>query len=62
MKFAFSTDSADAGGEINPAFGRSRRFLIYDTRTGEAAMVDNPGYGATGGAGVFAARHPDGQG
>lgn len=56
MKVACSTDSADIGGDIDPAFGRCRRFLIYDARTGEVEMVDNPGHGATGGAGVFAAR------
>lgn len=56
MKVALSTDAADLAGVINPAFGRCRRFLIYDTVTGNVETVDNPGYGATGGAGVFAAR------
>lgn len=56
MKIALSTDATDIDGQINPAFGRCRRFLLFDAATGEAEFVENPGYGATGGAGVFAAR------
>ena len=56
MKIALSTDAADLDGDLNPAFGRCRRFLIFDTATGHTESVANPGYGSAGGAGIQAAR------
>jgi predicted Fe-Mo cluster-binding NifX family protein len=56
MKIALSTDATDLGGDLNPNFGRCRRFLIYDAISGVTESVENPGYGAAGGAGVQAAR------
>ena len=55
MKIALSTDAEDLDGSLNPTFGRSRRFLIYDNLTGKHQWLANPGFGAASGAGVQAA-------
>jgi predicted Fe-Mo cluster-binding NifX family protein len=56
MKIVLTTDADDLSGDLNPNFGRCRRFLIYDTSSGATEVLPNPGSGSAGGAGIQAAR------
>lgn len=55
MKTAFTTNGNSIEDSIEPAFGRCRNFLIFDSNSGEIAVVPNPGAGLAGGAGLKAA-------
>lgn len=41
MKIAITTTGDDLNSEIDPRFGRARKFLIYDTETKEYKVIDN---------------------
>ena len=41
---------------INPSFGRTEFFAIFDDQSGEYTFIDNPACNAEGGAGILAAQ------
>ena len=55
MKVAVSALGASWDAEVDPRFGRARRFVVIDTELGTLAAIDNPAAGAAQGAGVEAA-------
>lgn len=54
MKIAIPVDETKE--KVCPSFGRAPYFLVYDEETGGRALLDNPGAGAQGGAGLKAAQ------
>jgi predicted Fe-Mo cluster-binding NifX family protein len=57
MNVAISTQAGDIDALVDPRFGRSRWFLIADTKSGEWTVVDNASNAdASGGAGIHAAK------
>ncbi len=55
MKIAFSTTGDDVYAPVEPKFGRSPKFLIFDTENDNFEIIDNMTSDAPGGAGVKAA-------
>ncbi|MCH3916638.1 MAG: NifB/NifX family molybdenum-iron cluster-binding protein [Spirochaetia bacterium] len=56
MKVAMAVTGKDLDSKINPTFGRTPFFLIYDTETKKETYIDNPAMNASGGAGIQAAQ------
>lgn len=58
MKIAFSTSGNDVDSELDPRFGRSPKFLIYDTDKKDFLVIDNlQNLNAAQGAGIQAAQN-----
>jgi predicted Fe-Mo cluster-binding NifX family protein len=56
MKIAFTTPGDNLDAPLDPRFGRSPRFLLYDTDAGTFEVLDNhPNLQAASGAGIQAA-------
>ncbi|SDE65387.1 NifB/NifX family molybdenum-iron cluster-binding protein [Rhodospira trueperi] len=55
MKIAFTTTGPDLASAVDPRFGRAAHFLIFDTETDDAVLIDNDGTVAAQGAGIKAA-------
>ena len=55
MKIAFSITGDDVSAPVEQKFGRSPKFLIFDTENDNFKIIDNTNYDAPGGAGVKAA-------
>ncbi|WP_319484740.1 NifB/NifX family molybdenum-iron cluster-binding protein [uncultured Cohaesibacter sp.] len=55
MKIAISTTGTDLSAPVEPKFGRTPYFLIFDTETNTFELIENTMRGATGGAGIKAA-------
>jgi predicted Fe-Mo cluster-binding NifX family protein len=63
MKIAFSTSGADLNAPLDTRFGRSAKFLIYDTDTAGFTVVDNAqNLNASQGAGIQSAQTVAGTG
>lgn len=56
MKLAFSSSGMDIDDQIDPRFGRCRYFVIVDSETMDFESFENMAAGASGGAGISAAR------
>ncbi len=54
MKVFISADSNLKEALMDPRFGRCPFFQVYDTETKEVNVLDNPGFTASGGAGIQA--------
>jgi predicted Fe-Mo cluster-binding NifX family protein len=54
MKIAISSDGKGMDAYLDPAFGRCKYFVIYDTIENRYNIVPNPGFGASQGAGLTA--------
>lgn len=54
MKFAISSTGNHLEAQVDPAFGRCKYFIIYDTDTKTHKVIPNHGSGMTGGAGSTA--------
>jgi predicted Fe-Mo cluster-binding NifX family protein len=58
MKIAITTGGNTTAAEVDSRFGRSPKFLIYDTETGESFVVDNTqNLNAAQGAGIQSAQN-----
>ena len=55
-KICFTSSGKDLSAELDPKFGRSMYFLIFDTETSETEVVENPNRNAAQGAGIQAAQ------
>ncbi len=55
MKIAFSTAGNDLSASVEPKFGRSPKFIIFDTENDRFEVIDNTSCDAAGGAGIKAA-------
>lgn len=63
MKIAITTTGEDLSAEVDPRFGRAKRFLIYDTDTKQFELVDNvQNMNLPQGAGIQAAKTVASQG
>lgn len=56
MRIAIPVQEQDLKGKVSDSFGRTRYFLIYDTKSESAVFLDNSAAAATGGAGIVAAQ------
>jgi predicted Fe-Mo cluster-binding NifX family protein len=57
MKIAFTTSGNDLNAPLDSRFGRTARFLVYDTRAESYTVIDNSrNLNAPQGAGIQAAR------
>ena len=57
MKIAFSTSGNDVNAPLDTRFGRAAKFLVYDTETTQATVVDNTqNLTASQGAGIQSAQ------
>ncbi len=56
MKVAISTNGESLESSIDPRFGRSQYYLIYNTDDDTYESIINPSRQATGGAGIQAAQ------
>lgn len=56
MRIAVCAQGGELNAMVDPRFGRCAYFIFVDTETGEHEASANPSAGATGGAGVQAAR------
>jgi predicted Fe-Mo cluster-binding NifX family protein len=57
MKIAVTSQGENMNSEVDPRFGRAKRFIVLDTDTGEQQVVDNTqNLNAVQGAGVQAAQ------
>jgi len=57
MKVVVSSKGGTLDSEVDPRFGRARRFLLVDTETGDVRVVDNTqDLEALQGAGIQAAQ------
>ena len=54
MKIAVSSSGKEMDASLDPAFGRCKYFIIFDTVNNGVDIVQNPGFGMTGGAGAAA--------
>ena len=54
MKVAISATGNNLEAQVDPAFGRSKYFIIYDTDTNNHKVIPNQGSVMTGGAGSTA--------
>ena len=58
MKIAITTGGDSIKAEIESRFGRSPKFLIYDTESGESFVIDNTqNLNAAQGAGIQSAQN-----
>jgi predicted Fe-Mo cluster-binding NifX family protein len=55
-KICFTSSGKDLSAELDPKFGRTLYFLIFDTETSEIEVVENPNRDATQGAGIQTAQ------
>ncbi len=55
MKIAMPVTTGGLDAHINPSFGRSPFYLLYDTETKLSSVLVNPAAEASGGAGIKAA-------
>lgn len=56
MRILIPTFSKETTSGINPSFGRTEYFAIFDDQSGEYTFIDNPACNAEGGAGILAAQ------
>jgi predicted Fe-Mo cluster-binding NifX family protein len=57
MKIAVSTTGEKASSPVDPRFGRSRWFIVFDTETGEHTVLDNSrSADSASGAGIASAQ------
>lgn len=56
MKIILPINQANDQGQVNPNFGRSPYYLIYDSSTGEGVYESNAAANSQGGAGIQAAQ------
>ncbi len=56
MKIAVSATGTDLAAQVDPRFGRSKHFIIFDPETLQHEAVDNAGAAAGGGAGIATAQ------
>ena len=56
MKIAISATGNNLEAQVDPAFGRCKYFIIYDTDTKVHKAIPNQGSGMSGGAGSAAAQ------
>jgi len=56
MKICLSVSSPNLDSLIDPRFGRAPYFLITDEKGEQIEIINNPGQGAMGGAGITAAQ------
>ena len=53
MRIAVASTGTDLSSRIDPRLGRARYIIIYDTKSGDVAVLDNQEFSQlTGGAGV----------
>ena len=58
MKLAVTSQGNDLNSQVNPRFGRTKWFIIYDTKTGDFTAHDNnQNVNAAQGAGIQTARN-----
>lgn len=63
MKVAVSATQPDSGAQVDPRFGRSHSFMVYDTDSGSWQSLENsPNLNAAQGAGIQAAEMIAGSG
>lgn len=63
MKIAITAQDRTMDSELDPRFGRTRYFIVFDTESGEHEVVDNDqNLHAAQGAGVQAAQNVAGLG
>ncbi len=63
MKIGITAKEATLEGELDPHFGRARKFILFDTETGAFIVHDNQqNLNATQGAGIQAAQNLAGLG
>ncbi len=63
MKIAVTTTGDNLNAELDPRFGRAKKFLIYDTDTKEFYIIDNSqNLNLPQGAGLQAAQNVIGEG
>lgn len=55
MKIAFSTIGNDLSASVEPKFGRSPKFIVFDTEHDSFVVIENIDCDASGGAGIKAA-------
>jgi predicted Fe-Mo cluster-binding NifX family protein len=56
MRIAVSAAGADLAAQVDPRFGRSKHFIIFDPETLQHEAVDNSNAAAGGGAGIATAQ------
>jgi len=56
MKVAMAITEENLQAKVNPTFGRTPYFLVFNTETKEATYRVNPAMNASGGAGIQAAQ------
>lgn len=56
MRIAISATGTDPAAQVDPRFGRSRHFIIFDPETSSHEAVDNASAAAGGGAGIATAQ------
>ena len=54
MKVAICVDENNEEAQISEVFGRCKYFAIYDTESKKLEFIQNPGDGASRGAGISA--------
>lgn len=58
MKIAVTTSGESLDAPLDPRFGRAKKFLLYDTDSGEFELIDNvQNLNAPQGAGIQAAQN-----
>jgi predicted Fe-Mo cluster-binding NifX family protein len=58
MNIAVTSQGADLESQVDPRFGRAKKFIIYNTETEEFAAIDNTqNLNAAQGAGIQAAQN-----
>jgi len=56
MRIAISATRTDLASQVDPRFGRSKHFIIFDPETMKHEAVDNSNAAAGGGAGIATAQ------
>lgn len=56
MKIAISATGIDLAAQVDPRFGRSKHFIIFDPETSQYEAMDNSNAAAGGGAGIATAQ------
>lgn len=54
MKICITAQGKDVDSQVDPRFGRCQYFLMADTETGEAKVLDNSNKDGMGGVGIQA--------
>lgn len=56
MRIAISATGPDLAAQVDPRFGRSQHFILFDPETSLHEALDNAGASAGGGAGIATAQ------